>query len=265
MTNEIYIYSKLELIKAMLDIKRGLNKMTNYFIKLNNTGLSEDPELLFKILSHSDGLCKINYWHEECKYTFIKEDPNENWFNNYSLSQLDSNAKNANGSNSYTDSNYNPKFYDWKSFVVKYQEGEAKVYETLKELSYYISPVGDHTRFINMLRNRVTILEKVEDFIDLKIPNCIHPDDLDLSTYQFIYVLKPQQKEALNILSNILKTLEGDIGYYIFIFKCGKTWFTLSKHKEVSIGYYTGQVLNINGVHYDFSKLKEVLENVHSS
>lgn len=265
MTNEIYIYEKPNLIKAMLDIKRGLHKITNYFIKLKDVGLKENQDLLFKILLHSDGLCKINYWHEECKYIFIKENPNENWFNNYSLSQLNSNAKNVNGSNSYTDSAYNSNLYDWKSFVMKYQEGETKVYETLKELSYYISPVGDYTRFINMLKHRITILEKMEDFIDLKIPNCIHPDDLDLSTYQFIYALKPQQKEALNMLANILEKLEGDIGYYIFIFKCGKTWFTLSRHKKISLGYYTGNILNINGVYYDFEKIKEVLENVSNN
>ena len=260
MTNEIYIYEKPNLIKAMLDIKRGLHKITNYFIKLKDVGLKENPDLLFKILSHSDGLCKINYQHEECVYTCIKENPTEeDLFNNISLTQLDSNM---NGSNSYT-ATVNSQYYDWRTFIMKYEDG-TKVYETLKELSYYISPVGDHTRFINMLRNRVTILEKVDDFINLKIPNCIHPDDLDLSTYQYIYVLKPQQKEALNILANILEKAEGDIGYYIFIFKCGKTWFTLSKHKEVSIGYYTGQVLNINGVHYDFSKIKEVLENVNN-
>lgn len=261
MTNEIYIYEKPNLIKAMFDIKRGLHKITNYFIKLKDVGLKENPDLLFKILLHSDGLCKINYWYEECKYTYIKENPTEvDLFNNISLTQLDSNM---NGSNSYT-ATVNPQYYDWRTFIMKYEDG-TKVYETLKELSYYISPVGDHTRFINMLRNRVTILEKVEDFIDLKIPNCIHPDDLDLSTYQFIYVLKPQQKEALNMLANILEKLEGDIGYFIFIFKCGKTWFTLSRHKKISLGYYTGQVLNINGVHYDFSKIKEVLENVHNN
>ena len=262
MTNEIYIYAKPNLIKAMIDIKRGLNKITNYFIKLEDVGLKENPDLLFKILSYSDGLCKINYQHEECKYTFIKENPNENWFNNYSLSQLNSNAEYVSGSNSYTDSSYNPKFFDWKSFVVTYQKGEAKVYETLKELTYYISPVGDRTRFINMLRNRVTIIEKIEDFNPTKILSYIHPNDLNLSTYEFIYVLKPQQKEAINILANILEKLEGDIGYYIFIFKCGKTWFTLSRHKEISLGYFTGNILNINGVYYDFEKIKEVLENV---
>lgn len=265
MTNEIYIYSKPNLIKAMLDIKRGLNKITNYFIKLEDVGLKENPDLLFKILSHSDGLCKINYCHAECIYTCVQENPNENWFNNYSLSQLDSNAKNANGSNGYIDSAYNSNLYDWKSFVLKYQDGVTKVYENLKELTYYISPVGDHTRFINMLGNRVTIIEKVEDFTITKVSSCINSNDLNLSTYEFIYVLKPQQKEALNMLANILEKLSGDISYYIFIFKCGKTWFTLSRHEKISIGYYTGNILNINGVYYDFEKVKEVLNNVHSS
>lgn len=249
MTNEIYIYEKPNLIKAMIDIKRGLNKITNYFIKLKDVGLKENPDLLFKILSHSDSLCKINYQHEECLCSYIQENRNENWFNNYSLSQLDSHVDGSNG---------NSKFYDWRSFVVKYQDNKTKIYESLKELTYYISPVGDHTRFINMLGNRITILEKAEDFI----PSCIHPNDLNLSTYNFIYVLKPQQKEALNMLANILEKLSGDISYYIFIFKCGKTWFTLSRHDKISMGYYTGHILNINGIYYDFSKLREVLENV---
>lgn len=255
MTNEIYIYAKPNLIKAMLDIKRGLNKITNYFIKLEDVGLKENPDLLFKILSHSDGLCKINYQHEEYVYMNTQESYN----NNYSLSQLDSNV---NGSNSYTNSDYNPKFYDWRSFVVDYQRREAKIYEILKKCTYYISPVGDHTRFINMLGNRVTIIEKVEDVTITEVPSCVHPNDWNLSTYKFIYVLKPQQKEALNMLANILEKLRGDISYYIFIFKCGKIWFTLSRHEKISIGYYTGNILNINGVHYDFEKIKEVLENV---
>lgn len=269
MTNEIYIYEKPSLIKAMLDIKRGLHKITNYFIRLEDVGLKENPDLLFKILLHSDGLCKINYQHEEYVYTYMQEILDDNYY----LSQLDSNAKNANGSNSYTDSNYNPDIYDWndwKCYLVKDQERKAKVqemkakiYAPLKNLTYYISPIGDYTRFINMLGHRITILEKVEDFTITKVPSCIHPEDLNLSTYKFIYVLKPKQKEAINMLANILEKLSGDISYYIFIFKCGKTWFTLSRHREISLGYFTGSILNINGVHYDFEKIKEVLENVH--
>lgn len=249
MTNPIYITTKADLIKSVLNIKRGLDRITTYNIEMNDVGLKENPELLYKILTYADGLCRINYCYKNFHYVFTKKDNIED------VTSTDSNTLSE---------EYKSKFYDWQSFAATYIDNKYKVYQMVKELSYYISPVIDQTRFINMLKNRITVLNSIKDFAPTVMQ--ITEENVQLNTYDFIYVLKPQQRDAIDMLSEVLNSkLQSEIGYYIFIFKCGKQWFTLSKHKEISIDYFTGNILNINGVYYDFEKVKEVLNNVHSS
>lgn len=263
MTNTIYVTTKADLIKSVLNIKKGLDRITTYNIEMNDVGLKENPELLYKILTYADGLCRINYCYKNFHYIFTKEDNIEDVTStDLQLSTLQDKQNNSN-SNTLSEE-YKPKFYDWQSFAVTYTDNKYTVYQMIKELSYYISPVIDQTRFINMLKNRITVLNSIKDFTPTVTQ--ITGEDVQLGTYDFIYVLKPQQRDAIDMLSEILNSkLQSEIGYYIFIFKCGKQWFTLSKHKEISLGYFTGNILNINGVYYDFEKIKEVLDNVHSN
>ena len=258
MTNIIDVYSKADLIKSLLNVKKGLDRITTYRVNISEIGLKENPYLLCKVLSYSNGLCRVYYQHSECHYLTIKDD-SEN--KDLKSSLLDDQYTITSISTDTNTSIYKPKFYDWQAY---FQDGN--IYNMYKELKYYISPITDQTRFINMLQNRITVMNDIKDFKYSAVP-VIMDNDSPLESYAHIYVLKPQHIDAINILADIITSkLKGDIGYYIFIFKCNKQWFTLSRHREINFSYYTGDVININGVYYDINKVKEeVLNHVHSS
>ena len=145
MTNTIYITTKADLIKSVLNIKKGLDRITTYNIEMNDVGLKENPELLYKILTYADGLCRINYCYKNCRYVFRKDDNIED------VTSTDWKLSVVQDKQNTLSEEYKPKFYDWQSFAVAYTDNKYTVYQMIKELSYYISPVIDQTRFINML------------------------------------------------------------------------------------------------------------------
>ena len=229
MEKSIQINNKHELITTILNLERDMNCITKLHINVGSIGLIENKDLLYKVLSKADGLCKIYYEHKSILYEYEKLQ----WLQNVT----------AYIHNNLTEQNNAVDLYSSYK-TINTINNQFK--ETIKEESYYISPITDITRFNKILKDCVTILNSKEDFKEI---------DYVFPITSLIHVLVPKQKDAIDTIYSIYNDkLKQHIGCYIFIFKCGKDWYTFSQEKYVHVSYNTNQDLDISGIIYKIAK-----------
>ena len=265
MEKTIYVETKSSLIKTLFELKKGVDCITKVYIDLNDIGLIEDKDLLFKVLSYANGLCKIYYKHQvifDCT----------DWKEIFKHWSQDTTVYSPQFNNSLS-VNVNNNIYN-----IPYIYQESTLNSKTNTIQYYISPIIEMSRFNSMFANRISILEKIEDFKHVpydknEIANYVNYlnqigrftlEDLAVLSDKSrmkkkqrmlntsdIYVLKLKNIDAINVLSDILKSqLHEDIEDYIFLFKCGKIWYTLSQYRYVNVKYHNNDMLDINGTFY---------------
>lgn len=234
MEKAIQINNKSELITTLLNLERDLNCITKLYINVDSVGLAENKDMLFKVLSKADGLCKVYYEHRNILYEYT---------NLQRICDIVRSTKDAISDTTNTVDAY--KAY-YTTLSDAYIGVNNIMQDTIHDESYYISPITDITRFDKILKGCITVLNSKEDF---KIIDCVFP------TTNLIHVLRPKQKGAIDTIYSIYNDkLHQHIGLYIFIFKCGKDWYTLSRERYVHISYKTNLVLDVSGTDYKIVK-----------